>query len=74
MYSTGFFVCWHCRRGNVGLHRVKNSFGQKTNNYVCADCLPNFPTPPVENISFIKYPTKEELASSPEVEGSETVS
>jgi hypothetical protein len=67
-------VCWRCKRGpgdtryratdnqEIGrtLYRVRYEDGTKSPDYVCDECKQYGP-PPIYNLSYIKFPTQEEL-------------
>jgi hypothetical protein len=53
-------VCWKCKRGDITLYRLRDTFGFKTPDYACAlDRVHGLPDP--LNQSFILYPTRAEL-------------
>lgn len=55
-------VCWHCRKGDKQLFRIKDEDGFKTEDYICVECKPTAPKmPPIGNASKLYYPTKEQL-------------
>lgn len=67
MNAIGRIVCWHCRRGNKQLFRLKNESGKKLPDYVCVECKPKAPArPPIGNVSMIRFPSKEELKKQAE--------
>lgn len=61
MSISARFVCWNCRRSNTTLHNVKDEYGLKSEDYVCSDCKPLFPTPTRKNMSREFMPTKEQI-------------
>lgn len=55
-------VCWHCRKGDKQLFRIRDEDGFKTEDYICVTCKAegNY-MPPIGNASKLYYPTKEQL-------------
>lgn len=50
-------VCWHCRRGDRQLFRIKDSDGFKTEDYICVDCkFFTSQNPPIQNVSKMLIP------------------
>lgn len=58
-YAT--IVCWHCRRSDVTLLKVKSGDGDKITDYVCVKCAPMYPAPPIGNSSRIYHKKPAEI-------------
>lgn len=64
---TAQIVCWHCKKSGVTLHAIPAEDGTKERSelrdYVCTECLLQFPRPPIGNCSKVylpKPPVKDE--------------
>lgn len=56
MNKTAIIVCWHCRKGDITLLRVRKD-GKKTEDYICKECMKTEYYPPIGNMSkiFLKH-------------------
>ncbi len=55
-------VCWKCKSNKTTLFAISNEDGTKDRadrrDYVCIECLPMYPRPPVGNCSKVFLPEK----------------